>query len=373
MTLVARFQREGRNFLVGDLLISTPSCKYVNVDLPTIPVRNQSIAGVEFANQKSAPAWLCQKVTILSDQVVVGWAGDARVAKEVIGRLRQYFARLESSEKLGHLPITAEERAKFNLLGLAGIGDQVYSFESGNDIRYLDVDGFNDLAVIGTGTEQFLEHIKVPAESCNDSRVDKYSDLIAQVHLVLNGMLASEMKSQDTLREVFGGGFELAFCNYGKFVKAGDMLYLAFIARFKEDGIELEYFQMFRYGYDGDILVIRIIDVVLGRPKPGYDKKVFVPPVDKPLSDKDEDAIRIPGLGCEHVSVIVMVEGEDGVLRTGFNVIVVQDPERMERLFAELEEEPDEDGKRRLTVLWDNGLEERMQQMLWQGRAEGLF
>src|SRR3989304_4390186 len=81
MTAVARLLVNQHPLLIGDLLISGPPV--VNqVRLPLVEVNYHS-------NVVIGPTGLRQKIAIVSDDIVIGWAGKYSTAADVVNELKE--------------------------------------------------------------------------------------------------------------------------------------------------------------------------------------------------------------------------------------------------------------------------------------------
>src|SRR5262245_2684710 len=116
MTIVARFGIQGCPMLMGDLLLSGPELPGSKVFLPT----TEDFSAIFPAGSTKVPRGIRQKIAVVSDKLVVGWAGKLSIAQNVIAEL----VRRSQSE-----PFTRESlqqyfdglnQAVWEELGLAG-------------------------------------------------------------------------------------------------------------------------------------------------------------------------------------------------------------------------------------------------------------
>lgn len=85
MTAVARIAIQDCPMLLGDLLLSGPPLPGVTASVPTV----DDLSAAFPRGSSIVPRELCQKVAVLSETFVVGWAGGYDTARAVIGELRR--------------------------------------------------------------------------------------------------------------------------------------------------------------------------------------------------------------------------------------------------------------------------------------------
>jgi len=84
MTLIAAFSCEGVPIILGDVVVSGPERTGATVGVPTV----DELTNVFPAGSSYSITGTCQKVAVLSDDLVVAWAGNVIAAKTLIEELR---------------------------------------------------------------------------------------------------------------------------------------------------------------------------------------------------------------------------------------------------------------------------------------------
>src|SRR5690242_985076 len=83
MTLVVSFAMNSYPVMLADILLSAEGGPYSNIDLPS--VKHIRLP----ADQKKHPIGSMQKLTVISNEMVIGWSGRASTAQREIQHLRK--------------------------------------------------------------------------------------------------------------------------------------------------------------------------------------------------------------------------------------------------------------------------------------------
>ena len=283
MTLVARLTPGGFPLLVGDILISGPELPDTPLTLPTIV----DITDIFPTGSGFVPIRLAQKITVVGDNLVIAWAGQALTASTVIkdlvsknrvkpftnDTLMDYFANLDSNiwdTGLAFLGFIQDAK------GIAQFGFQYWE---------VPTQSFGKIGMIGSGMNVF-ETVIHDLPSSQGSIVNgspNKLEMALVTGLQLSGtLLTTELFTSDFLLNYFGGGYEVASLVNGKFEKLREGSYLFWYGNLTGTNKGFNLHQVEKYQYSGDTLVIRSVtfsDYARGRPtKVTRDTTFAVPP-----------------------------------------------------------------------------------------------
>jgi hypothetical protein len=196
--------------MMGDVLLSAP---LVSENF-YVPTRDGKL--VFSSDAKKVPFSLRQKLIVIADNLLIGWAGEADPARHVItglqekneaGRLTreacaEYFNSLDDSIKSRNLAF----------LGFLTEGDRLHSFHV--KCTQFSTKPLGDIAVIGTGADSVIDYVQnatiLPAPATDNFVVPAVLTMMG----ISGSLLSSEIQSDYSLRNLFGGGYEN--CNSGR-------------------------------------------------------------------------------------------------------------------------------------------------------------
>ena len=252
-----RFKETNYPIMVGDILLSS---KYYTRNDFTIPTHDSALTfPPEF---KMAPCGLRQKLTVISDHFIVGWAGDAYPARELIEKL------LEGNEQE---PYTLDSLNSYldslgssvwqNNIALAGFikePNRVGWF--GRNAEYVTT-GIGEVGLLGSGVESIKRYLQnftiLPISS--DTNGNNLSHHLLTTLGLTGGLLSAEIKSGAGLDKLFGAGYELATWIDGAFKKVDNITYLFWQAWTDGKRAQIRFpHRSLKISYLKDILVIRV-------------------------------------------------------------------------------------------------------------------
>ena len=265
MTLVASFSVRGHPVLIGDIMVSQPADDrdYGPFHIPTHSDVNK------FAPKLSGwvVSGLVQKVAVLSDRLVIAWAGSAISAQaltnDLLGEERHdSFEHIERKlYEWGHetgfdLYVTGlyipERSAEVTQIIQFG-----WDSETGLGSNHVEVNGYEDCYYGGTGGDAFLKTISAcRVKPGQGSSPFENALLLSLSHL---GMLAGDqMLKGKGIQELFGGAFECATFLQGRLQKVSDISYHLWHAQLNGSGkTTVGMHATFKIGYFEDYLLIR--------------------------------------------------------------------------------------------------------------------
>jgi hypothetical protein len=129
------------------------------------------------------------------------------------------------------------------------------------------------------------------------TRAINLNEHCTSIGLMLTGtFLQVEWATHETLKHLYGGGYEIATLYGDGFRKVDDITYLFWTAELTENptGVKVVPRRAFRYAYCGDLLRIRSVTLIPTRQGfSGSDTLFAVPPIYRDLTaDEDRDVTR---------------------------------------------------------------------------------
>ena len=300
MTIVARFKVDNiYPIIIGDLLLSAPEQPGRHIVLPTI----EDITDIFPEGSGYGPSGLQQKIAVVADNLVIGWAGSRIAAKAVISdlytksqielftkdSLADYFASIQ--QHIGNLDI--------EFTGFIKDADRIIGFSYPDFL--VQTHRFGKISLLGTGRQnvqgvldQFSE---LPPAQQGDPNIFARSLAFA---LGLTGFfLNEEMSNAESLLHFFGGGYEIATFVRGKFQKLDDIMYVFWNVRIDNNGegqISLPY-QVFSYAYSDDLLLIRSIPLSETQDHLSARQSIYgVSPIYREVAREEWSRVQVPTL-----------------------------------------------------------------------------
>ncbi len=311
MTAVARLQVDGWPLLFEDLLVSAPKKQGSQVTLPGVDVVHHS-AAVRGAHG------LHQKIAIVSDNILIGWAGKYSAASDVIGelKLRCEYERFSSKDIAQYL--RGQRKSVWKEIGLAGF---VFDSDTNNlatfgcACRTLKTDGLGEIGLLGTGSDMLREYFQqdfiVP--TCPQDPENLAIGAVGYGMAAAANFLTMEQFACESLDNLFGGGYEIATRSFGKFVKLTDVLYAFWRGNLDSEHSSVTLkalpFLLLRFEYYSDLLVIRAVALNENNGVVNTRETLFpVPPVYRYLTAEERASPPVPKLRsswlCNYVQIV---------------------------------------------------------------------
>lgn len=271
MTAVIRFNFPESPILLADLLLSAPPNPDREFALPTLGKTRFNWGRL----QELVPSSLCQKLVLVSDDLVVAWTGNfmkaqiffselkARSDRESfsLNELKQYLEGLDESNWMG-----ANSATGIGILGFFHSGDGLFHhFGHGSSAIMTRQFGWTDVlgsvieAMPMIANQELITDQSLSSESANHPLASSLSQTIAFTGLLVRDELATKVP----LQHRFGGGYEIAFFDEGRFKKLDDVVYLFWNCALEGDNVLISAAPqiMIRFSYYSDILVVRTVQL----------------------------------------------------------------------------------------------------------------
>ena len=292
MTLIAAFISDGIPVLLGDLVISGPERTGAKTALPMVG----ELTNVFPVGSGWSITEMRQKVAVLSDDLVLGWAGSVVAARTLIEELR---GRLKAGQiSLDSLNIFLKKEAfeitgsyNASLVGFLREGDHIIPF--GHNALKFNTPNFGEVITQGSGAASFEKALRAFPDSLDIRRGDP--NAVARAigkSLILTGtFLQMESATYENLLSFYGGGYEMACFSGGRFSKIEEITYLFWYAELLNEQPQVKLFvppyRLMKLSYKGDTLIIRTIT---GEPNP----KPRVSNINPPPTGEPKTAVEIP-------------------------------------------------------------------------------
>jgi hypothetical protein len=296
--------------LLADIVVSTADPEYRGpAYVPSIPKTD-----IPKSRSQLQICGLVQKMTVIGPHLAIAWtAGDVSLARNLLARISDHD-RIEpfTYAALAQLLDTDSPSIARGDVGLIGmVRDATGLRMFGRNVPFHSEERFVGVWAGGSGA-------KVLAQQLRNLVGDQFTFPNASATQVAVGMAAAlssclithEIFHAESLRDGFGGGFELASLVEGGFAKVPDITYVLWL--FGSHGA-LHASRVIRYAYVRDLLVIRT--ATFEEDAAQVDFYTLVPPVFRELAASDY-AIPAPPLLASHVAHAFTYRNRDGGVST---------------------------------------------------------
>lgn len=315
MTLVARFKVADTFTWIGDLLVTQEVPEGQPIATPLADNAN-----VQMPDRKFYVCDLTQKVNLLSDRLLVAFAGDGAQARDVAETLSNIANLPELSPDLIKRVLDAVEphrKDALTLIGAISNADDtgIYNFAMHADKFYGGPFGW--VLAGGSGAESFKQTLGQFAGGI--AQFDGIAST-AQRASCIGLMLATtfygrEFSSMDNLVEAWGGGFEVIVRRDNAFRKLDNIVYLFWSVIDNADGshtLRLMH-KIVKCNYWGDTLLMRVVELIGDENGLiGADEMThIIPPVLGSGRTYHRDAIPIPSFDCNYCCSFILASRAD--------------------------------------------------------------
>lgn len=314
MTMVARLAIKDCPILVGDLLLSGPPLPGVTAVIPTADDLSTAFA----PGSKLVPRDLGQKIAVVAENLVVGWAGSYDVARDVVSELVQLSAAqpfTNDTLKQHFDSLSSKVWSEIGLLGFVRDSKGVAQF--GRSYYNLPTQIFGNVGLLGSGMDDlkaFLQrNSKLP--EAGGFPMNALQESIGFGLLLTGVFLNVELATLESLNSFYGGGYEIAVSENAKFRKLDDVTYLFWTASVDGNEVRLGRIprRVFRYAYRNDLLVIRSTAFRDDQANVSIRDDLFpVPPIYRDLRPDEESGQPAPALNAKWLCIFFLVSFPGG-------------------------------------------------------------
>lgn len=176
---------------------------------------------------------------------------------------------------------------------------------------------FGEMFVAGTGTDAFIELTEVmPSQiPIADREIHALDKAVVASLMSIGLMLQSELRTQSTLLNYFGGGYEIASFVRGSFSKIDDITFVCWEAEVRGDSVRLGLPTLaLKQDYADDILLIRSIRIQWSQcsPEPLALEQSFhaISPVYRDAKQEELEKILPPEMNSRFTCHCIMVQSD---------------------------------------------------------------
>jgi hypothetical protein len=260
MTLIAGLSRNGCPILMGDLLVSSDTI--ANDDEFFLPTLGK-ISLKHLSKGVYRPTSFCQKVNLLSSQLVIAWAGSRIYAKtfmkEIIDSSLHHNPTLDSITKV-YNDIDCQDQ--LNIIGLYRNGVEMCMF----DFNSCPIDppdaSFECFKMAGSGYSGLVDVTHLLARTVTSGTPNRLEQGVFTSLILITALLSREFYTDSIFQDIYGAGYEILHPMGSGLEKFKNLTYLFWMAKEEEHGkwnILAFPFLAVSYSYHGDILVIRSV------------------------------------------------------------------------------------------------------------------
>jgi hypothetical protein len=268
MTAIASFRVAGCPALLGDLIISGYENPNRRAGLPTIgDVTNFFPEGSGWTI-----TGLSQKVALISDDCAVTWAGSKLGAQIATTQLRALAKQAPLTKEViqSFLAKLDPDVTKLGttLLGFVRDGDDFFQFSLEPEHEFVMPDGSSAHSA-GTGGKHLKDFLQshTRTRAWGDENTVHPAQRAYETGLMLGGsLLRTERPLGYTLREYYGGGYEIAVFNGERFTKDTSATFILWDAREHDEKGFAHPTRVISYQYDGDFLLVRAQELKISTP-----------------------------------------------------------------------------------------------------------
>jgi hypothetical protein len=218
MTVIASYNHFGCGLVLGDILTNGP------VGEGNIPQTNLPTLGnvINFFEGNWAICKPAQKVCIITDYCALAWAGSQVHASLFVERLVKLSKRIRINESIIECLLNKCGENKVSIVGSIHEDGSLKTFGYGSEKFICPILG--NVYAAGSGSSiikdylNIIENMMLEAPHEDEIAVRGVSLILTQVAHLLNAEFRKG-DTADSIREFFGGGYEIAAFYDGKFQK----------------------------------------------------------------------------------------------------------------------------------------------------------
>lgn len=232
MTLIACLSPDRHPVLLADTLLSSTESKSGLV-LPSVGLEHEKIV----TDSGRHAVGMEEKVVVLSDHLMLAWAGEYLVAQKLIRGLSRYFGMAETTRWYVEAFLRAEHAAdldRVSLIVCVREGGRIHTWT--HRCVEVNIPTVGKVCFAGTGGDRLVQHLGQVTEPL----VEGANPLMAGVAtaLFLGGfLLADELYTGAPLAAGFGGAYEVGTFVLGKATRLNDFAFVLWFGEKDEEGL----------------------------------------------------------------------------------------------------------------------------------------
>ncbi len=256
---------------MSDILITTQIDNVKTVDIPTFLEKAETY--LEQLGHIKVNG-LKQKIYVINDLFALSLSGSVYEMKTFLEDIKFNFKLIETTPDniKGFIENYDKEIIIKISIGVSFYhkGKGFFFVRVGLDWRENQHDLFGKLSVCGNGGSWFIEDLSKLLNEQNTNNFDyqnladhrkKIEILKSGIFIQIGNFIFRERVYGDTIKELWGGGFEMISFENGAFKKIDDYTYVIVRAEFDKDGgLRATPFLAVNYKYYGDVLLLTCTD-----------------------------------------------------------------------------------------------------------------
>lgn len=301
--------------LVGDAIESMPDhAAPAKIYVPTTGVTELPASRSSLRN-----CGLVQKLAVLGSNLAIAWSGNVTAAKHVLEAIRDAnnITPFDGASLTRYL----DRDVPSVINGQVGLICLLQNSEAGvmfsRNAQCVDDAVLGPVFVDGSGSEALIQQLRgfVAPEFTAES---PWHDAVSVAAAFTGTLLFHESHHAHSLRENFGGAYEIATTGKGGISKLEDVMYVQWFGELRGDAFSLLPSRIFRYGYQSDVLVVRTISWSRegGGTIQSSDTYTLIPSVLRDLTPQDMSEAQPPSLCAPLVSHQITLKGPAGEVLT---------------------------------------------------------
>jgi hypothetical protein len=295
MTVITGLFTENTGLLLGDILISEETTNEVGIYLPT----RGYFSTKRSYDQAYKPSCYFQKVNLLSPKLAIAWSGSMDNAVMYISEIVDSNSHINPEiEKI--IEITNDADPELQILGIMVDKDKYYRFgRNCEQIKKIPIGSLTGY-IGGCGAdklETYTENMVLNITSGNPSQKDR---LLADAMGIISILLSEEVRSNSTIQNLFGAGYEIVYLDDDNNLKKLSDLTYVFWNVTKETNLEKRLISpvlINKYFYHEDQLYI---NSYIPRDYPNFEHyTTIVPPIFPPFLSSQTKIIQNQNLNSK--------------------------------------------------------------------------
>ncbi|EPR8404629.1 hypothetical protein RE003_004874 [Klebsiella variicola] len=235
MTIIAGMSFNDYPVIISDLLITSDNHnQFSNSSIPTLSDCEPHLIDSNFSIYG-----MMKKIEIINEKFVISWAGNVFEAINIIKSLKDKFEKVVPSDESILLEIGSSKNVSFIWSVIRDEWPRLNSYNA--EVKEKNIKSFDKLIYSGTGSEAIEEAIDIfenkhPVEDVENLVVDSVCSCLFMFSHLMNHELIYK-KDSNTLKDRFGGGYDVVCFYDGEFRRINNITYLYLDASITKKGM----------------------------------------------------------------------------------------------------------------------------------------